>query len=262
MRDKGFEISDDVVKLLTALTADERNVVYLLSGLPVEGALEKIAEVLPKAGFIAEEGCFIKPRSIQGEHTDWINLVSDVDVQWKEPCIELLNYFAERTPGSFIENRGASIRWRYWPGNANDTELPWARRQAAEAQNHIWDSLGEKFGLRIIPATRSFLVLPSKASRSNAVDLILSSATDPYATLTSPRVAPPSIAAAGASISNQPPESAFDFILAVGNDEKLLGRLNDIAGSQTVSTSMRDSNAKWSLDRTKTVEELWAFLKE
>lgn len=51
----------------------------------------------------------------------------------------LTGQFAERTPGSFIENRGASIRWRYWPGNANDTELPWARRQAAEAQNHIWD---------------------------------------------------------------------------------------------------------------------------
>lgn len=54
--------------------------------------------------------------------------------------------FTERTPGSFIEERGASIRWRYWPGNPDDSELPWARRQAAEAQNHIWDSLGEKFG--------------------------------------------------------------------------------------------------------------------
>lgn len=54
--------------------------------------------------------------------------------------------YTERTPGSFIEERGASIRWRYWPGNPDDSELAWARRQAAEAQNHIWDSFGEKFG--------------------------------------------------------------------------------------------------------------------
>lgn len=52
MRDKGYEIPGDVAKLLTALTADERNVVYLLSGLPVDGALEKIAELFPKAGFM------------------------------------------------------------------------------------------------------------------------------------------------------------------------------------------------------------------
>lgn len=118
-------------------------------------------------------------------------------------------------------------------------------------------------GLRIIPATRSFLVLPSKASRSNAVDLILSSTSDPNATLTSPRMSSPPVSlATGASISHQPADSAFDFILAVGNDEKLLGRLNGITGSQTVSTSKRDSNARWSLERTKTVEELSALLQD
>ena len=49
--------------------------------------------------------------------------------------------FTERTPGSFIEERQASMVWRFWmagmPGDTPDRQ--WAQRQAAEAQNHIFD---------------------------------------------------------------------------------------------------------------------------
>ncbi|KAG8852596.1 hypothetical protein FRB96_008595 [Tulasnella sp. 330] len=235
MRDNGFQLPEEVVRVLKELSADEKNVIYLLSGLPVKGALDKVAAALPNVGLIAEEGCFIKNKpSSSDEQPEWINLVPDVDPAWKQPCVEILNYFAERTPGSFIEERGASIRWRYWPGNADDTELPWARRQAAEAQNHIWDSLGEKFGLRIVPATRSFLVLPRNANRLNAVDIPQDLSTPiPY-----------------------------DFVVAVGNDEKLLGRVNAIPGSYTISTSTRTSDAKWSIEKTGVTEALRSLASE
>ncbi|KAG9012855.1 hypothetical protein FRB94_005001 [Tulasnella sp. JGI-2019a] len=242
MRDSGFNMPEEVIRVLAKLSEDEKNSVYLLSGLPVQGALDKVADALPNVGLIAEEGCFVKPAPRSpGDKTEWISLVADVDVAWKHPCVEILNYFAERTPGSFIEERGASIRWRYWPGNADDTELPWARRQAAEAQNHIWDSLGEKFGLRIVPATRSFLVLPRTASRLKAVDLILDSSDSRLGTLQ---------------------DGAFDYVLAIGNDEKLLGRINAIASSHTISTSMRNSDARWSMEKAKTTEALESLIGE
>lgn len=49
--------------------------------------------------------------------------------------------FTERTPGAFIEEREASIVWRYWTGSEDDksADRQWARRQAAEAQNHVFD---------------------------------------------------------------------------------------------------------------------------
>ena len=49
--------------------------------------------------------------------------------------------FTERTPGSFIEERDASIVWRYFSGDeaVDAGDRAWARRQAAEAQNHIFD---------------------------------------------------------------------------------------------------------------------------
>ncbi|KAG8931861.1 hypothetical protein FRC01_000693 [Tulasnella sp. 417] len=145
-RDLSFSVPQDVLDLLQKFSEDERNIIYLLSSRPVAGALEKVADALPYVGIVAEDGCYIKAKANKGEETEFVSLVGNVSMQWKESCIEILNYFTERTPGSFIEERGASIRWRYWPGNPDDSELPWARRQAAEAQNHIWDSLGEKFG--------------------------------------------------------------------------------------------------------------------
>lgn len=49
--------------------------------------------------------------------------------------------FSERTPGSWVEERGASVVWRFWTGAPDDScpDRQWARRQAAEAQNHIFD---------------------------------------------------------------------------------------------------------------------------
>ena len=86
----------------------------------------------------AENGCFIKPRG----NSDWINMVANFNLTWKASCLEILNYFLERTPGSFIEERDASVVFRYYPkgvksGDAGNEH--WARRQAAEAQNHLWD---------------------------------------------------------------------------------------------------------------------------
>jgi len=54
--------------------------------------------------------------------------------------------FTERTPGAFIENSDIAITYRFSSDQQDDADRVWARRQAAEAQNHIWDSLGEQFG--------------------------------------------------------------------------------------------------------------------
>ena len=99
------------------------------------------------AAHSAENGCFIKPR----KSDNWINMVANYNLSWKAPVMEILNYFVERTPGSFIEERQVSIVFRYAPLNPRSGEnrgqtdkrdkgdREWARRQAREAQNHIYD---------------------------------------------------------------------------------------------------------------------------
>jgi hypothetical protein len=50
VREKGFVPPDDVVELLKDLAKDERNHVWVLSGLPVKGGLEKLALTIPEIG--------------------------------------------------------------------------------------------------------------------------------------------------------------------------------------------------------------------
>ena len=88
-------------------------------------------------------------------------------------------------------------------------------------------SLGERYGLRIIPGKNAFLVLPNYISRSTAVGAILHAGGPTY----SPR-APWILPEESESIAH-----AKDFVLAIGRDEKLLRGLGEL------------DNASWPIGR-------------
>ncbi|KAF8890790.1 glycosyltransferase family 20-domain-containing protein [Gymnopilus junonius] len=312
---------EEAVEVLGKLAEDERrNEVWLLSGLRVKGVLEAVARRVPKVGIVAENGCFIKTRAVSSFGDEWINMVSNFNLTWKSACLEILNYFTERTPGSFIEERQASMVWRFWTDeseSSNTADRQWAQRQAAEAQNHIFDSLGERYGLRIIPGRNSFLVMPNNISRSTAVGAILhpggpgrshnghhynhhhhhnahvrsmsgswvgsspfpsshsDGAASPVSTFSFtstsslPNVTSTTLFNTGKSFAPPPSmaadESSFggfgytssgdgggvhdiDFLLAISSDEKLLRRLGEFDGCETVSTSGKGTDARWKLE--------------
>jgi len=130
-------------------------------------------------------------------------------------------------------------------------EHQWARRQAAEAQNHIWDSLGERYGLRIIPGSSSFLVLPNKVSRSSAVGSILRMHDVVIWGNAGPVVQGPSRQHVDTTA-----EPAVDFLLAMSRDDKLLARMNDLPGAETCSTSGQGCDAKWRFTETDEIVQL------
>ncbi|KAK0532754.1 Trehalose-6-P synthase/phosphatase complex subunit [Tilletia horrida] len=170
----GFRPSAKLLERLCALTADAKNSVYVLSGMGMAN-LNGLAEAVPRLGLIAENGCFVKHCGDGGERS-WISLVAGFNLQWRPPVKDILAYFTERTPGSWMEDRGASICWVYWNeelGEAGSHEAQWARRQAAEVQNLIYDSLAERFSLRITPGPASFLCSPKNTSRASAVQHIM-----------------------------------------------------------------------------------------
>ncbi|KAG7091994.1 hypothetical protein E1B28_008381 [Marasmius oreades] len=221
------KVENAAVEVLRTLVKDSRNEVWLLSGYPRK-ELEKVSqEVGGRLGIVAENGCFIKTRNTKGQEGEWISMVASLNLTWKNICSEMLNYFTERTPGAYVEEREASVVWRFWSPQELDDRRPdclWARRQAAEAQNHVFDSLGERFGLRIIPSSNSFLVLPNNISWSTAVGSIL-------------------LGLYGGG-------NEWDIVVALSGDERLLRRLGELDNSETVSTSGKGStDAKWRLVR-------------
>ncbi|KAF9254157.1 hypothetical protein L218DRAFT_588518 [Marasmius fiardii PR-910] len=85
-------------------------------------------------------------------------------------------------------------------------------------------SLGERFGLRIIPSSNSFLVLPNNISWSTAVGSVL--------------------------LGLHGGGNEWDIVVALSGDERLLRRLGELDNSETISTSGKGStDAKWRLVR-------------
>ncbi|QRV75032.1 glycosyltransferase family 20 protein [Ceratobasidium sp. AG-Ba] len=251
----GFTPPPAKLEIVRKLLAKDRNQVWLLSGMGVQGGLEKIAAELPGVGLVAENGCMIKPPG----QSEWVDLIPNFNREWKAPAIEILQYYTDRTPGTFIENRGASLCWRFGNEKRDEAAQKWVRRSAAEAQNHIWDSLGEQYGLRIIPGQSSFLILPKNVSRSTAVGTILSpgglpsSQSSEITSLLSPVSAPLSIS------SSQAAQEAFGAILYIGADEHLIRRLNELPNVQTCAAGERDTFAHWRVHTADLGDVLGAF---
>ena len=62
-----------------------------------------------KVGLAAEFGfCHRAPGS-----EEWTSLGRDLDTSWKDVVRPIMQYFAERTPGTYIESKESSLAWHY-----------------------------------------------------------------------------------------------------------------------------------------------------
>lgn len=117
----GFHPPEKLLELLDVVTSDPGTTVYLLSGKGKKD-LEEIARRVPKLGIVwvlpffflvvcwrrgarwscgrisadaegigisAEHGCFIKPA---GGEDGWVETIGNLDMSWRGPCMEILNY--------------------------------------------------------------------------------------------------------------------------------------------------------------------------
>ena len=98
----GFHPTPHLVDLLRRLAADTRNYVYVLSGQGTH-TLQRLADDVPQVGIVAENGCFVQ----HCNQRDWHSLVDGFNLEWRTPVLEILDYFTERTPGSWVEGSPA-----------------------------------------------------------------------------------------------------------------------------------------------------------
>lgn len=98
----------EALAMLRALTQDERNTVYIVSGRD-RATLDAWLGKIPRLGFSAEHGCFLRGVN----QAEWTAVEACTDDSWKEVVLPVLEYFTERTVGSFIEHKSASLVWHY-----------------------------------------------------------------------------------------------------------------------------------------------------
>ncbi|KAI5838918.1 glycosyltransferase family 20-domain-containing protein [Morchella snyderi] len=181
--------------VLHDLLLDERNIVYIMSSRTPE-ELERLFHRVPDIGLIAESGCFMR----KFKSGQWTR-VADEQLPWKKSVREILEYYVERTPGTFVEERNCSFIWHY--EKSEDSTL--AARQAGECCNHVNDSC-ESYRVHAVPLGGTVLVESWDWTKATAAKTVLE--------LTSEG------------------DSAVDFLMVVGDgrdDEPVFSWANDLA---------------------------------
>ena len=93
---------------ITTLAADPNNVVYLISGRDGD-FLEEHWGMVENLGMSAEHGSFVRAP----EDQDFTNMTEALDMSWMSEVEEIFRFYMERTSGSTIEVKKASITWHY-----------------------------------------------------------------------------------------------------------------------------------------------------
>lgn len=96
---------DELYRLLDTLETDIDNHVVIISGRK-HSTLEKWFQGRPYT-LVAEHGVWTKE-----EGTDW-RLKSGLSNAWKEEVGALMESYADRTPGAFVEEKSFSLAWHY-----------------------------------------------------------------------------------------------------------------------------------------------------
>ncbi|MGA8438505.1 MAG: bifunctional alpha,alpha-trehalose-phosphate synthase (UDP-forming)/trehalose-phosphatase [Candidatus Sulfotelmatobacter sp.] len=97
-----------VLDLLSALAADPKNLLALLSGRSAEN-LDRWFGKIPELCLVAEHGAEIKTPSA----STWESLRPQPPTDWKSTVMPILEHFVDRTPGSFVEEKKYALVWHY-----------------------------------------------------------------------------------------------------------------------------------------------------
>ncbi|GFE55578.1 trehalose-6-phosphate synthase [Babesia ovis] len=95
---------------IRVLTANPLNVVVAISGRNSK-CMEMWFPDLPNIGLCAGYGLYYKVPCLTGG--EWRCMLDAVDDSWKDPALQIMEQYARRTPGSYIENMDVMVVFQY-----------------------------------------------------------------------------------------------------------------------------------------------------
>ncbi|KAK4542117.1 hypothetical protein LTR36_007148 [Oleoguttula mirabilis] len=140
-----------VLDSINELMADSKNIIYVMSGRRPE-ELESTFRTLPTLGLIAENGCFMREYGV--ENNEWQQFIDpDSTAKWKGEVRSILKYYEDRLEGSYLEERRASLLFRY--DKCGDQEA--ATRFAGESADQI-NSACKGQRIHAVPVSKALLI--------------------------------------------------------------------------------------------------------
>ena len=98
---------DELITLLKQLVSDAKNSVVVISGRDRDTLQSWLGDT--GADLVAEHGAQIR----RAGESDWILQTSEAADGWKGELRPLLELYVDRTPGSMLEEKTASMAWHY-----------------------------------------------------------------------------------------------------------------------------------------------------
>jgi len=147
---------DEVLGLLKGLSGDPANTVVIISGRD-KGTLE---------AWLGDVGC-----SLVAEHGGWFRSTGGdwespavSDTRWKESIRPIMELYADRTPGSAVEEKDFSLVWHY---RRSDPELAYVRGH--ELRDALMN-LTENLDVRVFEGNKILEVKSQIVSKGRAVE--------------------------------------------------------------------------------------------
>lgn len=97
--------TNNILKLIKSLEKNSKNEVVIISGRNKDVLEEYFGHL--NIGLVAEHGVWAKEKN-----KNW-RIIESLENEWKKEIKPILEFYVERTPGSFIEEKDFSLVWHY-----------------------------------------------------------------------------------------------------------------------------------------------------
>ncbi|ORY33808.1 hypothetical protein BCR39DRAFT_503877 [Naematelia encephala] len=151
--------TERTLNLIGSLARDPKNVVYLISGRDGDFLDEHWGDV-DKLGLSAEHGSFVKA---PGED-EFANMTEALDMSWMSEVEEIFRYYMERTTGSTIEVKKASITWHY-----RNSDPDFGEFQCKQALDLLESNLAPRRPIEVLVGKKNLEVRPLAVNKGEIV---------------------------------------------------------------------------------------------
>ena len=148
------EPDSELIETLVAFTSDPRNHLIIISGRDKNTLGKWLGDL--RLDLIAEHGTWFK--SYGG---DWVEIERPND-DWKPDAKELLSFYVDRTPGSFIEEKEYSLAWHY-----RKVEMGLGKLRSRELVSQLRHELTTK-QLSILDGNKVVEIKPDQVNKGRA----------------------------------------------------------------------------------------------
>ncbi|WVQ98709.1 trehalose-phosphatase [Kwoniella sp. CBS 9459] len=148
---------------ITTLTEDPKNVVYLISGRDGDFLEEHWGHV-EKLGMSAEHGSFVKRPGDE----EFTNMTESLDMSWMSEVEEIFRYYTERTTGSTIEVKKASITWHY-----RNSDPDFGEFQCKQCLDLLESSLAPRRPIEVLVGKKNLEVRPLAVNKGEIVKRLM-----------------------------------------------------------------------------------------